>query len=51
MGDIHEILFPRGSMERNPFFLFLFQGRAIQRIEQPLILDGSKIENKLFDTT
>ena len=24
--DVHEILFPRGSMGRNLFFLFLFQG-------------------------
>jgi len=26
MSDVHEILFPRGSMGRNLFFLFLFQG-------------------------
>jgi hypothetical protein len=26
MSDIHEILFPRGSMGRNLFFIFLFQG-------------------------
>jgi hypothetical protein len=26
MGNIHEILFPRGPMGRNFFFIFLFQG-------------------------
>jgi hypothetical protein len=31
MGDIHEILFPRGPIGMNLFFLFLFQRGAINK--------------------
>jgi hypothetical protein len=31
MSDIHEIFFPRGATRRTLFFLFLFQGQAINK--------------------